>query len=214
MEEVHHLTCLRPRVTKCLVEADMMPVVRIPDPLFERLQAIATPLVDSPASVIEKLLDFYEAQRTGARQTIHAASTEQENAPEVMSLDPEDPPDLRHTRIVGRFDGRGVTKWNELVHLAHRVAILRLGSFDALRSATTSNIVKGRRNDSGFHYDPEATISIQNVEANLAWRNTLNLARHLNMAVSVDIEWFEKDSAAHPGKKGRLAWVPAAAERR
>ncbi len=45
----------------------MMPVVRIPDPVFERLQAFATPLIDTPASVIEKLLDFYEAHQAERR---------------------------------------------------------------------------------------------------------------------------------------------------
>ncbi len=40
-----------------------MPVVRIPGPVFERLQTFATPLIDTPATVIEKLLNFYEAHQ-------------------------------------------------------------------------------------------------------------------------------------------------------
>jgi hypothetical protein len=39
----------------------MMPVIRVPDDIFKRLQGLATPLVDTPASVIEKLLDFRES---------------------------------------------------------------------------------------------------------------------------------------------------------
>jgi hypothetical protein len=39
----------------------MMPVIRVPDDVFRRLQKIATPFVDTPASVIEKLLDSHEA---------------------------------------------------------------------------------------------------------------------------------------------------------
>jgi hypothetical protein len=39
----------------------MMPVIRIPDDTFRRLQGLATPLVDTPASVIDKLLDFHES---------------------------------------------------------------------------------------------------------------------------------------------------------
>ncbi|MFC2018733.1 hypothetical protein ACFLU4_02090 [Chloroflexota bacterium] len=42
----------------------MTPVIRIPDQVFERLQKHAEPLVDTPASVVEKLLDYYESQKS------------------------------------------------------------------------------------------------------------------------------------------------------
>lgn len=42
----------------------MMPVIRVPDDVFRRLQRIATPLVDTPASVIERLLDFHESSQS------------------------------------------------------------------------------------------------------------------------------------------------------
>jgi hypothetical protein len=41
----------------------VMPVIRVPDEVFRRLQRIATPLVDTPASVIEKLLDSHESNQ-------------------------------------------------------------------------------------------------------------------------------------------------------
>ncbi len=37
-----------------------MPVVRISDPVYERLQQLATPFVDTPDTVIQRLLDSYE----------------------------------------------------------------------------------------------------------------------------------------------------------
>lgn len=40
----------------------MTPVIRIPDDVFRRLQRVATPLVDSPADVVERLIAFYETQ--------------------------------------------------------------------------------------------------------------------------------------------------------
>ena len=42
----------------------MNPVIRIPDKIYERLQRHAVPFVDNPATVVEKLLDFYESQGT------------------------------------------------------------------------------------------------------------------------------------------------------
>ena len=46
----------------------MAPVIRISDELFRRLQAYGRPLVDTPASVIERVLDAYESR--DARQTV------------------------------------------------------------------------------------------------------------------------------------------------
>jgi hypothetical protein len=52
----------------------MMPVIRIPDSVFERLQKHATPFVDTPATVIVKLLDAFErsakhVERKSVQQT-------------------------------------------------------------------------------------------------------------------------------------------------
>jgi hypothetical protein len=41
-----------------------MPVVRLPDSLYRRLQEHAEPFVDTPANVIERLLDAYESHTT------------------------------------------------------------------------------------------------------------------------------------------------------
>jgi len=43
-------------------------VIRVPDDVFRRLQGVASPLVDTPASVIERLLDHY-ATSGGATPT-------------------------------------------------------------------------------------------------------------------------------------------------
>jgi hypothetical protein len=41
----------------------IMPVVRLPDDVFRRLQQLAIPLVDTPATVIERLLDLHEGKK-------------------------------------------------------------------------------------------------------------------------------------------------------
>lgn len=41
----------------------MSRVIRIPELIFQRLQQFATPLVDTPADVITRLLDFYEMNK-------------------------------------------------------------------------------------------------------------------------------------------------------
>jgi len=193
----------------------MMPIVRIPDPIYERLQAIATPFVDSPASAIEKLLDFYEIEHRKERPISPARPHEPEKHVDVNSFKADTPPDLTHTRVVhAQFDGEEALGWNELVHLAHRRAFLQLGSLGALRSATTSNIANGEREDSGFHYLSDINVSIQNVSAQEAWSKALNLAKRLNVPIHVDFEWRQKQGAARPGKNGRLSWIPTTAQPR
>ncbi len=42
----------------------MMPVIRIPDSLYDRLQKLAVPFQDTPASVIERLLDAFDGKES------------------------------------------------------------------------------------------------------------------------------------------------------
>jgi hypothetical protein len=187
-----------------------MPVIRIPDPVFHRLQAFATPLVDTPATVIEKLLDFYEShwksQEEATRVHVPPVSPPH-NRSDFTQFDPDHPPDLTHTRVISaEFDAQSVENWNDLVHVAHRRAMRHVRSFEALRSASASSLVKGRRADSGFQYIPDIDLSIQNVEANRAWRNSLQLARKLGCSLQVKFEWRNKDQAAFPGKRAVLSW--------
>jgi hypothetical protein len=182
-----------------------MRTLQIPDSIFERLQKIAIPLVDNDATLIERLLDNYESKRNGS----HGPSTARKHEPTsgVRELDPDAPGELRHTRVVtASFAGQKATGWNELVHVAHMQAIARLGSFEALRKATKSNIALGRQSGRGFRHVPEIDISIQNVDAEHAWANVLRLARQLGLEVQIDFEWLEKKEAHYPGTKGHLAW--------
>ena len=46
----------------------MSKVIRISESIFRRLQGLAVPLEDTPASVIERLLDFYDSHENGGYQ--------------------------------------------------------------------------------------------------------------------------------------------------
>lgn len=184
----------------------MMPVVRIPDPVFERLQAIAKPFVDTPASVIERLLDFYEIHETRVQPV------SRKNQPIVTvttDFEPYNPPSLTHARVTkADIGGLQARSWNELVQMAHRQAAPKLNDVNSLRRATRSNIVIGRKEDDGFHYISDINVSIQNVAADKAWRNALHLAETLGLDILAEFEWQETDGAAMPGKRGRLFWSP------
>ena len=89
----------------------------------------------------------------------------------------------------------------------------RLGSIDALRRMSKSNMIVGRATSpdekKGYRYVAEINVSIQNVDAEHAWSNTLRLAETLKVQLEVDFEWMQKQEAAYPGQTGRLSWSPS-----
>lgn len=179
-----------------------MPVIRIPEPIYKRLQTIAIPFEDTPVSVIERLLSEYEARHQSQQ------IPESEN---YRVLDPDNPENLHHTRLMRAvIDGSEIRKlhWNRIVNVAHVLAFQKGLSLEALIELTLSNVVKGENNTSGFHYLPEVNISVQGVDANHAWRNILHLAKSLKVPVEVCFEWRANEKAAYPGEKGKLVWMP------
>lgn len=66
----------------------MTKVIRINSQVFERLQKYAVPLVDTPASVIEKLLDFHDAQSgIGKPSNLNNTRKEREPNPDTFLKD-------------------------------------------------------------------------------------------------------------------------------
>ena len=180
----------------------MTPDVRLSDKTFERLQRLGKPFVDTPDAVIERLLDFHESQQEPLGPPLSGSRS-------FEAFDPEDAPDLTHTKMLAAtLDGKPARNWNALVDAVHRLAAQNLKSYDALRHATQSHIAKGKKTDSGFHHLPDIDISIQGIDADLAWRNTLHLARRLKVPLRVEFEWRDKPNAAHPGKRGYMEWTP------
>ncbi|WP_148220315.1 T4SS efffector SepA family protein [Nostoc punctiforme] len=178
----------------------MMPVIRIPDPIYKRLQALAVPFEDTPITVIEKLLNEYEA-RYQPQQVF-----ETEN---YKVLEPDTPSNLHYTRVLRAVIGSQEIhqpNWNKIVDAAHKMAIREGFSVEELIKLTLAHIVKGEKINSGFHYLPEVNISIQGVDSNLAWRNTLHLMKNLKMPIEIYFEWRDKEGAAYPGEKGKLIW--------
>jgi hypothetical protein len=196
-----------------------MPVVRIPDSIYKRLQEIAVPFEDTPVTVIEKLLDEYEARQKSQQisqaedfsETSNSAAENYLATENYHVLNPDSPGNLHHTRVLQAYINNQQIKkpnWNRIVDKVHELAINQGMSLEELIKVTLCHIVLGEKNDSGFHYLPDVNISVQGVDANLAWRNTLHLLKTLQMPVEVYFEWRNKEGAVHPGEKGKLIWNP------
>jgi hypothetical protein len=183
--------------------------IQIPRQLFERLQKHATPLVDTPATVIARWADYFDQTPQQIRNGSDNMQPPDHVRDGAREFDPTRPPDLFHTLVSGEFDGVRFSKWNDLMRIAHVRAFRKSESFESLRDVTQANIRRGSHNDSGYRYVPEIDLSIQNVDANHAWQHSLRLARYLGAPITVFVEWRHKQGAAFPGQRGALSWAPA-----
>ncbi len=188
--------------------------IEIPDSLFARLQKLAVPLVDTPVTVIERLLSGYESQAAQAGASGVKPEQQEGRRPQPGSeFEPGTVPGLRHTRIIAaEFAGRKADGWNNLVHVVYIEAVRRLGSVEAVRRISTAKMMLGRasseRAKAGYGYVAEISACIQNVDAVHAWSNAFCLAKALRVPVEVEFEWLQKSEAAHPRKTARLVWKP------
>ena len=57
----------------------MTKVIRISESIFQRLQKLAVPLVDNPASVIDRLLDYHDSHEDGGIATIKQSDRQVES---------------------------------------------------------------------------------------------------------------------------------------
>ena len=182
-------------------------LIEISAPVFDRLKKHAVPLVDTPASVIERLLNHFESGSAISPKISPPIAGGPENF--NKKFNPLKPPELFHTRCQGLFGSKAFSNWNDLVRIAHIEALGKAKSFEKLKTVTHAQIKVGNHSDAGFHFVREIGVSIQGVDANHAWKHGLRLAMYLNISIKAQIEWRNTEKAAHPGVSGVLEWNPS-----
>jgi hypothetical protein len=190
-----------------------MPTVSLSPATYAKLQKAAKPFVDTEDSTCSRILDFYfehrrNAEKNGASGVDANGSS---NAPAgVVRLKPNSGK-LKHTKLnSATVDGLALQrpKWNSLMFDMHVMARKRLGSFEAVCKASHANLRQGRYEEDGYRYLPEADLSVQGVDANLACGHSFRLATVLNVPLRVTFEWRDKDGAAYPRQQGVIEWTP------
>lgn len=174
-----------------------MPTIEITDRDFARLQKLATPFVDTPATTLSRLLDHFDAKKTQPVTHKSSLPTHTEN-----SLPP-----LTHTRILdARFGGLEPDdpSWNGLVRLALILTLDNVASVRALRIASGANVVQGRKEVDGYRFIPEHQFSYQGVSAEDAVKIITRCAKTLGQSVLIEVEWRNKEGAYRPGERARL----------
>jgi hypothetical protein len=182
------------------------PIISFSEATFEKLQQLAKPFVDTPESVVAMLADEELKRRASASGKAETSTSDQ-----AMRLEPDRHDSLTHARLISAtVDGKELhrPKWNNLLDHLHILGRERLGSFDALKRVSGARLRPGRYEEEGFHYLPQADLSIQGLEANLAWDHSLGLARHLRVPLRVKFEWRDKEGAARPGQRAVMEWSP------
>ncbi|WP_375567600.1 T4SS efffector SepA family protein [Oceaniradius stylonematis] len=182
-----------------------MPDISLSQSAFERLQRHAKPFVDTPESVILRALDALELS---AGQPLPEESADGSSE---LQVDARALPRLTHTKVLdAAIDGEPLAKpnWNSLLDEMLRRAMKRVGSFEELHRTCPVNMVKGRKEDEGYGYLPEIDISVQGQDANGACRAVVTAAQALGMSLDLGFMWRLKETAAHPGERGRIRISP------
>ena len=188
----------------------MVPSVELSSQTFARLQALAVPLVDNPETVINRLIDFFEA-REGAPA---AVSGDGGGENKIRQFSPVSPPHLTHTKVLAvEFCSKPLehreANWNGLLNAAIREAKARAKSVGELKQLIIVPFVDGQKTDEGYRFLSDIGISIQGEDSNGSWKGARHIAQKLGLQLSVTFRWREKEGAAFPGVTGRLSIAAA-----
>ena len=161
---------------------------------------------DTTESAVLLLLDFHKA-RAGKGRGASPSSVAPSSG--KLHFTGAEPTKLKHAKLKhakvleAKINGLELpnAKWNTILsHLAENV--FKNGVADS--DVTAFGIVRGKKEDLGYKFLPNADISIRRRDANEAWRMSVELAGRLNADVFVEFEWRNKKKAEHPGKKADL----------
>jgi hypothetical protein len=181
----------------CRQAFKMAPSINVTDPTFARLQKFAKPLIDTPESVIIRLMDAFEK-----RQSVSPPNGAKEYGVGAA-------PNLTHTKVLsielnGAECPKSETNWNRLLDDVINQAAKKLKDVTALKELLVVNHVIGKKEDQGYRYLATAGISVQGQDANSAWKAVAHIIKSMNFSCRVIFMWYDNDKAAHPGQTGKF----------
>lgn len=200
----------------CLSEARRLitepPYPTLPQALIELVKARGRTLTPEDALTIIK----QASTRKPVVNPLPAASTEpirvQPDSRRHVSggareLNPDKSESLTYTKMIeGRFDEESATNWSDLIDCAVRTALRKGVPVRDVKAIV--NLEDGEVNERGFHRIQDTAYSVQGMDANNSWRESLRLAKKANSVILVRFQWRDKEGAAHPGEEGLLQWSP------
>lgn len=182
-----------------------MPTIEITDHDFARLQKVAMPFIDTPATAFTKVMDAFE-RSTGTADQAKASEVAPSNLPVYHH---DNLPPLTHTKLLdARFGGVQPERsaWDALVRLALVEVRNKVGSIQDLRKMAAANVVDGQKDDEGYKFLPAHDFSYQGVSAEDAVKIIFRCAKGLKVDFSAEFEWRSKEDAYRPGERARLEY--------
>ena len=177
-----------------------MPEFVIHQSTFERLQRHAKPLVDTMDMVVNRALDALENSKEIASDRVNSSDS-------VRMIDPQNLPDLMHTKVLDAILGENRIvnpNWNSLVRRILTLAMKQYPDFNELQKFCPVNMVEGCKKNSGFRYLPDIDVSFQGMPAKEASRAIVFIADKLKLKIEINIMWRHKLDAAYPGERACL----------
>ncbi len=177
-----------------------MPDIPISQSTYKRLQRHAAPFEDTPDAVVNRALDALENCK------LPSVSGNDPDA-SARAIDSRNLPSLKHTKVLAAsVNGEDLVRpnWNLVMERLVVRAMNKLGNFDELRRRCPVNMVRGRKEDEGYHHLAEIDVSVQRRSANDIGRALAVGAPGLGIEVEVILAWRAKEDAAYPGEMGRL----------
>jgi len=169
-------------------------MIEVSDSDFQRLKKLAEPFVDTPGSVVARLLDHFE----------QAAVVEPQTKGDRLPLLAFDLPPLTHAKLLmARFGGREPDRltWDGLLRLAMTQTAARVSEFGELKRVLGANLVQGEKTDQGYKYLAPLRISYQGVSAEDAMRIVIRASKYLSAICEFEFEWRRKEGAFRPGDR-------------
>ena len=179
-----------------------MPMIEIADRDFVRLQRVAVPFIDTPATALTKVLDALESlsAEIGDNRTQPIVST-------MATYHHDNLPPLIHAKLLdAEFGGKQPDKmtWDALVRLALVEAKSKTGTVQGVQKISAANLIGGRKEDEGYKYVADHGFSYQGVSAEDAVKIVFRCAKVMGLDFSAEFEWRSKEDAFRPGERARL----------
>jgi len=179
-----------------------MPMIEITDSDFSRLQKLATPFVDTPATTLARVLDYFES-RTG--QSLEKPVPKETSNITVYSE--KNLPPLTHTKVrSAKFGDASPDKmtWDSLVRLALTEMVKSGSPVGDLYRIVGAHVEGGKKETDGYKYIPAQNFSYQGVSATDAVKIITKCAQFLAYSVRIEFEWRSKEAAYKPGERAIL----------
>lgn len=154
---------------------------------------------------VEKNDSSSTAEKTLKPTTV--PTRERERTGQLTQIHPDDPGDLRFTKILeGQIGNEKGTDWRKLLEAGLRQALKQGTSLADLLSELTLKIEDGDRTDTGYSPVNGTSVSLQGVDAGKAVRNLVTIARRYRLELHVRVRWGTDSKFA--GQEGVLKVVP------